>query len=105
VLLEPTPKRAITFIDGQNLFHGVRESFGYTFPNYDVVTLSRFFCEKAGWNLVQLRFYTGIPDATDDPKWNYFWSGELAVMDRQRVCLRRAHCGLLNLEGLPVSVG
>ena len=38
---EPLVKRAFVFIDGQNLHHSVRESFGYTHPNYDVVALSR----------------------------------------------------------------
>jgi hypothetical protein len=34
---EPPVKRTIAFVDGQNLFHNVRNVFGYTFPNYDVV--------------------------------------------------------------------
>ncbi|HEX7549996.1 MAG TPA: hypothetical protein VF579_05440 [Candidatus Methylomirabilis sp.] len=42
---EPTVKRTVAFIDGQNLFHAVREAFGYT----------------------------GIPDPSDDPFWNRFW--------------------------------
>jgi hypothetical protein len=29
---EPPVKRATAFIDGQNLFHNVRNAFGYTFP-------------------------------------------------------------------------
>jgi len=29
VLTEPPEKRAIAFIDGQNLYHAARESFGY----------------------------------------------------------------------------
>ncbi len=83
--LEPALKRAISFVDGQNLFHSVRESFGYTYPNYDVLALSEAVCRTAGWNLTQVRFYTGIPDPADDPKWNYFWSGKLAVLGRQGV--------------------
>jgi hypothetical protein len=39
--IEPLVKRAFVFIDGQNLLHSVRESFGYTHPDYDVVALSR----------------------------------------------------------------
>ena len=35
MLVEPAAKRTVTFIDGQNLFHASRESFGYTYPNYD----------------------------------------------------------------------
>jgi hypothetical protein len=31
---EPAQKRAVVFVDGQNLFHSVRESFGYTYPGF-----------------------------------------------------------------------
>jgi uncharacterized LabA/DUF88 family protein len=31
---EPSTKRAVAFVDGQNLYHSVREAFGYTYPNY-----------------------------------------------------------------------
>ena len=32
---EPAIKRAIAFVDGQNLFYAAKEAFGYTYPNYD----------------------------------------------------------------------
>ena len=32
VPLEPSVKRAIAFVDGQNLFCAVREAFGYSEP-------------------------------------------------------------------------
>lgn len=82
---EPTNKRAACFIDGQNLFHAVRESFGYTYPNYDVQALSRAVCRGQGWTLAKVCFYTGIPDRADDAFWNKFWTGKLAVMGRQGV--------------------
>lgn len=85
MLAEPATKRAVTFVDGQNLFHSARESFGYTYPNFDVLPLSKAICETAGWNLVEARFYTGVPDVIDDAKWNHFWSGKLAVMGKQGV--------------------
>lgn len=28
-------KRAVVFVDGQNLFHSAKNCFGYTYPNYD----------------------------------------------------------------------
>ncbi len=31
--VEPVNKRAIAFIDGQNLFYAVKNAFGHTFPN------------------------------------------------------------------------
>ena len=69
---EPPVKRAVAFIDGQNLFHAVREAFGYTYPNFDPSALAHATCKRQGWHLDQVRFYTGIPDPTDDPFWNHF---------------------------------
>lgn len=80
---EPSTKRAVAFVDGQNLFHAAREAFGYTYPNYDAPALAAAVCGAKGWDLVGTRFYTGIPDQSDDPVWNHFWSGKLAVMGRQ----------------------
>lgn len=84
---EPIQKRAVTFVDGQNLFHAARESFGYTYPNYDVAALSELICRAQGWKLTQVRFYTGVPDPADDPLWHQFWSAKLGVMGRQGVCI------------------
>jgi uncharacterized LabA/DUF88 family protein len=83
--VEPSIKRTISFIDGQNLYHSVRESFGYTYPNYDVVCLSEAICRQKGWELFQVRFYTGVPDQNDDPFWSYFWNHKLAMLGRQKV--------------------
>lgn len=84
---EPRVKRAITFVDGQNLFHAAREAFGYTYPNYDVLALSQAICTSEGWQLSLARFYTGIPDPADNPFWSKFWAAKLAVMGRQYVFL------------------
>lgn len=82
---EPQVKRAVVFVDGQNLFHAAREAFGYTYPSYDVSALAKRVCIGQGWKLDQVRFYTGIPDAGDNPVWNRFWTRKLAVMGRQGV--------------------
>lgn len=82
---EPSTKRAIVFIDGQNLYHAVREAFGYTYPNYDVQALAKKVCLSKGWQLVPTRFYTGVPAHNDDPFWHEFWSRKLAVLGRQGV--------------------
>lgn len=82
----PEMKRVVAFIDGQNLFHAARECFGYQHPNFDVVALVAAVCAKReGWQPVQSRFYTGIPTAAENARWNRFWSGKLAVMGRQGV--------------------
>ncbi len=70
----PLLKRAIVFVDGQNLFHAAKEAFGYTHPNYDVRCL-----------LKEIRFYTGVPDVSANPRWNYFWTAKLASMGKQGI--------------------
>jgi uncharacterized LabA/DUF88 family protein len=82
---EPARKRAIAFIDGQNLFYAAKQAFGYTFPNYDVSALGDAVCRASGWTLSRVHFYTGIPSVQDDPFWNHFWSAKLAVMGTRGV--------------------
>jgi uncharacterized LabA/DUF88 family protein len=82
---EPAFKRAAAFIDGQNLFHRARQAFGYTHPNYDVQKLARAVCAARGWSLEEVRFYTGVPDATDNLFWHKFWQNKLAMMGRRGV--------------------
>lgn len=82
---EPTVKRAIAFVDGQNLFHCARETFGHRHPNYDVAALAKRVCETQGWDLRQVRFYTGVPDASDEPFWHHFWNAKFAQMGREGV--------------------
>lgn len=82
---EPATKRAVAFVDGQNLFYAAHEAFGHRYPNYDVLALCGAICKQQGWHLRQARFYTGVPDAADNSFWHHFWSGKLAVMGRQGV--------------------
>jgi uncharacterized LabA/DUF88 family protein len=82
-LVEPAMKRAVAFIDGQNLFHHSRKAFGYHFPNYDIQKLCQCVAKMRGWNLTCVHFYTGVPDAADDPRWNRFWGNKLREMGRQ----------------------
>ncbi len=49
--IELPAKRVIAFIDGQNPYHAVRESFGYPYPNYDVPCLAQAICGSKGWRL------------------------------------------------------
>lgn len=82
---EPPVKRTIAFVDGQNLFHTVRAAFGYTYPNYDVKALAQAICPARGWQLAQVRFYTGVPDRTDNAFWSGFWAAKLLAMSRQGI--------------------
>jgi len=78
-------ERAVCFIDGQNLFMAAKEAFGYTYPNYDVRQLAERICQDKGWVPVEVRFYTGVPGASDNAFWNHFWTAKLAQMGRARV--------------------
>ncbi|MFZ4778373.1 MAG: NYN domain-containing protein [Terrimicrobiaceae bacterium] len=83
--VDPVKKTAIAFIDGQNLFRCAKTTFGHEHPNYDVQALASAVCSLKGWQLAETRFYTGVPDVSDDPFWNHFWTAKLAQMGRQKV--------------------
>jgi len=78
----PSLPRAIAFIDGQNLFYAAKEAFGYAYPNYEPLCLSRTICKASGWELKEVYFYTGMPDEQDDAFWHHFWKSKLAQMGR-----------------------
>jgi uncharacterized LabA/DUF88 family protein len=80
---EPITKRAIAFFDGQNLFHAARTAFGYTYPNYDPLTLAAAVADAHRWTLSETRFYTGVPSIEDDRFWNQFWTNKLAWLGRR----------------------
>ncbi len=77
---EPTKKRTVAFVDGQSLFRAAKDAFGYIYPNYNVKILAEAVCKNKNWELNQVRFYTGIPDAEDDTFWNKFWVNKLTYM-------------------------
>ena len=84
---EPSLKRAYVFFDGQNLFRSAKDAFGFNYPNYDPIPLSKLVCGAYGWSLEKVFFYTGVPDASDDPRWNHFWTSKLAHMGRQGIAV------------------
>jgi uncharacterized LabA/DUF88 family protein len=82
---EPSIKRTVAFFDGQNLYHHAKAAFGYSYPNYSPLALASQVCGNNGFNLHEIRFYTGIPSAKDDPFWNAFWSAKLLAMSRANI--------------------
>lgn len=85
MIKEPKQKRAIAFVGGQDLFHAAKESFGYSFPNYDVKLLVEKICQDHGWLVERICFYTGVPDAQDNIRWNTFWNKKLANMGKKGI--------------------
>lgn len=55
------------------------------FPNYDVRALAAAICVTRGWQLDDVRFYTGIPDVSDNAFWSHFWTAKLAQMGRDNI--------------------
>jgi uncharacterized LabA/DUF88 family protein len=84
---EPAIKRTVVFIDGQNLFRSAKEAFGYFYPNYDVTLLSEKVCAGQGWQINEIRFYTGVPDLRDDGLWHIFWNKKLVSMGQKGVTI------------------
>ena len=84
---EPSSKRVIAFIDGQNLLYSVKNAFGYLYPNYDVKLLAEKICKERGWTLQQVKFYTGVPDSNDDQFWSDFWTRKLGAMGQKGIAI------------------
>jgi len=82
MIVMPNLKKAVVFIDGQNLFHCAKTAFGHKYPNYDVKKLSEKICRDKGWELKQIRFYTGVPALDDNALWHQFWSAKLAYLGK-----------------------
>jgi uncharacterized LabA/DUF88 family protein len=105
---EPTTKRAIAFVDGQNLYHHARAAFNITHPNYDVLVLARTICQSKGWFFKAVRFYTGTPELADDPMWHNFWTKKLLATKRQGVHVYSRRLRYRNkeimIDGIPRTI-
>ena len=79
---EPHVKRAVSFVDGQNLYRHAKDAFGHYHPNYDPIKLSEAVCAARGWTSTGVRFYTGTPAADRSPMWHGYWERRLLAMRR-----------------------
>ena len=75
-------KRAVSFVDGQNLYRHAKDAFGHYHPNYDPIKLSEAVCAACGWTSTGVRFYTGTPAADRSPMWHGYWERRLLAMRR-----------------------
>jgi uncharacterized LabA/DUF88 family protein len=79
----PHPKpRAYVFFDGQNLFHDAQREFAVTHPDFDPLRLANLVCDRRGWDLRHVRFYTGVPTEQQSRTWSVFWANKGAAMKR-----------------------
>ena len=82
--------RALVLIDGQNLFHLARIAWAptpadptspYAWPSYDIEKLAdALVARKPGRTVVEIRFYTGVPDRSSQPFWHGFWTNKLRYL-------------------------
>ena len=79
-MLPPLSPRAIAFIDGQNLFASARDAFAIRTPSLDVVALSRAVAAARGWELAEVRFYSGVPTVKDNERLHDAWTSQLRGM-------------------------
>jgi len=82
---EPRVKRAVAFVDGQSLYYAARRAFGRPRPDYDPAALAALVAERMGWQLVSVRFHTGVPDAMRRPFWHRYWRAKTKVMEASGV--------------------
>ena len=107
--------RTIVLIDGQNLYHLARRAWGsdpkspYAWPSYDVEKLARALVTRTpGRVLVEIRFYTGVPDPTVSPSqvfWHGFWSNKIRHLRSRGVYVHRGRVNAGGQEkGVDVSL-
>ena len=98
----------IVFIDGQNLYHLAKAAWlsgvshptpHYAWPSYDVEKLAdALVARQPGRTLTEIRFYTGVPDRSEDPYWHDFWSNKLRYLTRRGIYVYRGKINLGSQE-------
>jgi len=82
---DPCTKKIMVYMDGQNLFKGARDAFGYHTPDYDVLALGQYVADKIGGCVVDIYFYTGIHAPEVNWRLHRFWRTKLSRLERQGV--------------------
>ena len=72
--LQRAAPRAVFFVDGSNLVHSCQRAFNEY--KLDVAKLVRSVCKARDWDLAEVRFYSGSPSKTIDPKGHARWTGQ-----------------------------
>ena len=84
-MVEPAVKRAVAFIDGQNLYRHAMDAFGHHHPNHDPNKLFDAICVANGWQDQGVRYYTGVPKVDKNPFWHGYWTKRLLAMRRSGI--------------------
>ena len=79
-----------------NMYHHARNAFGDRDGRYDPVKLATAIADSQGCQLVQTRFYVGVPSARRHPRINDYWYARLSAMQQSGVFVFR---GTVNYSG------
>ena len=95
----------MVLFDGQNLYRLAMRAYGpgrpYSWPSYDIVKLAHALTSTtSGRTVSEIRFYTGVPNQSQDAFWHRFWNNKLRALQRQGVYVYR---GRLNSSGQNVQ--
>jgi len=88
--------RAAALFDGMNLYHHARNAFGDRDGGYDPVKLARTIAKSQGCELVQTRFYVGVPPPNRHRRLHGYWQARLHAMEENGVFVFR---GAVNYAG------
>lgn len=97
--------RVIVFVDGQNLYRQAKNAWRaddgassrYTWPSYDVEKLANALVARTPEReLVEIRFYTGVPQRSADSRWHGFWLNKIRFLRSRGVY---AYRGRVNSGG------
>jgi uncharacterized LabA/DUF88 family protein len=88
----PTPTLySMAFFDAQNLYRHAREAFEesaedpYHHPCFDPKKLHQKVAAELGCTPNLTRFYTGVPNASDQEMWAGYWANRLLALSRAGV--------------------
>ena len=68
-----------------NLFNAAKSAFGYSYPNFGMPSLCQAVSKAVGCQLVQTRFYTGMPSMRRNYGWWQFWRNRIEAMRSEGV--------------------
>ncbi len=88
--------RAVALFDGMNLYNHAKNAFGDRDGRYDPIKLAEAVANTAGCELVQTRFYVGVPSSTRHRRLHGYWQARLYAMEQKGVSVFR---GSVNYSG------
>ena len=88
--------RAVALFDGMNLYNHAKNAFGDRDGRYDPAKLAREIAASQGCELVQTRFYVGVPPASRHRRLHEYWQARLHAMEACGVFVFR---GTVNYSG------